>query len=417
MSENTEGRAGEGTGADVAGVGGAGDRPGKSGVEAGGVHRNPAEIVTGGDSSDSGVLAAGSVDRNSAEIATGGDSSDSGVLAAGNATRNPAEIVTGGTDRGVEEIAAGSGMGEGAGRRIAGMLDWRRVFINPVLGKEITLRMRTARSMWALLFYLIAIGIGALGFLYVTQMNNSQNVFNPDASRMMFIFISMAQLGLIAFMAPGLTAGIVSGERERQTLNLLLTTQQSSSAIILSKLAAALAFMVLIVVATMPVYSIVFLYGGISPSQLAMVFLFYLFVMLAFGAFGILFSTLFKRTMLSVIVTYGVMLFSFGGTAFLYLILNSIMQNAYRGTSVNYGWIGHLMGLNPVAAMYSLFDPGFSRSVFRSFAAIGGTGGTQGAPIQLWAEFLIVYSVLTVLAVVVSIRRIRPRLKRGRPAK
>lgn len=359
-------------------------------IEAGGVVRNEATVAASGVGGDAGR-------REDAGAANGGSEG------AGSAGSGRNEAVAAG---GVGEIAAG-----------VDKFDWRKVFINPVLGKEITLRMRTARSMWALFFYLVAIGIGALGFLYVTQMNNSQNVFDPDASRMMFIFISMAQLGLIAFMAPGLTAGIVSGERERQTLNLLLTTQQSSSSIILSKLAAALAFMVLIVVATMPVYSIVFLYGGISPSQLAMVFLFYLFVMLAFGAFGILFSTLFKRTMLSVIVTYGVMLFSFGGTAFLYLILTSILENAYRGTGANFGWIGHLMGLNPVAAMYSLFDPGFSRSVFRTFAYTGGSGGAQGAPIQLWAEFLIVYSVLTVLAVAISIRRIRPRLKRRKRAK
>lgn len=371
-----------------------------------------------GTSTDAGTVAADGVrDRTGTNgDAAGGAGRSADAVAAGGAIGSTEKIAASGAVGSAEAAAAGF-MGEGTDKMGAGRFDWRKAFINPVLGKEITLRMRTVRSMWALFFYLITIGIGALGFLYVTQMNNSQNVFNPDASRMMFIFISMAQLGLIAFMAPGLTAGIVSGERERQTLNLLLTTQQSSSAIILSKLTAALAFMVLIVVATMPVYSIVFLYGGISPSQLAMVFLFYLFIMLAFGAFGILFSTLFKRTMLSVIVTYGVMLFSFGGTAFLYLILNSIMQDAYRGTNVNYGWIGHLMGLNPVAAMYSLFDPGFSRSVFRTFAGMGGSGGTQGAPIQLWAEFLIVYSVLTVLAVVISIRRIRPRLKRRRRAK
>ncbi|MBW5448063.1 ABC transporter permease subunit [Cohnella sp. CFH 77786] len=290
-------------------------------------------------------------------------------------------------------------------------MDWRKVLINPVLGKEITLRMRTVRSMWALFFYLLAIGIGALGFLYVTHMNNNPNVFNPDSSRTMFIFISLAQLGLIAFMAPGLTAGIVSGERERQTLNLLLTTQQSSSSIILSKLLASLAFMVLIVVATMPVYSIVFLYGGISPSQLAMVFLFYLFVMLALGAFGILFSTLFKRTMISVIVSYGVTLFAFGGTAFLYFILQSVMQNAYRGMNADYGWIGHLLGLNPAAALYSIFDPSISRFAFRTYA-VAGSQGSLNPPIQLWQEFLIVYSVLTVVAVVVSVRSIRPRLKR-----
>lgn len=293
----------------------------------------------------------------------------------------------------------------------ADKFDWRRALINPVLGKEITLRMRTFRSMWALLFYLLAIGIGALGFLYVTQINQNQNVFDPDASRMMFIFISMAQLGLIAFMAPGLTAGIVSGERERQTLNLLLTTQQSSTSIILSKLLASLAFMLLIVVATMPVYSIVFLYGGISPSQLMMVFLFYLFVMLAFGAFGILFSTLFKRTMLSVIVSYGITLFSFGGTAFLYFILQSILREAYRGTTATFGWLGYLMSLNPVAALYSLFDPSISREVFQVNRYIGGLPQAE-PPIQLWQGFIIVYGVLLVLAIFISIRKIRPSLKR-----
>ncbi|MFC5700125.1 ABC transporter permease [Cohnella faecalis] len=290
--------------------------------------------------------------------------------------------------------------------------DWRKLFINPVLNKEITLRMRTLRSMWALFFYLLAIGIGALGFLYITQMDGGRSGFNPDASRTMFMFISMAQLGLIAFMAPGLTAGIVSGERERQTLNLLLTTQQTSANIILSKLAAALAFMVLIVVATMPVYSIVFLYGGISPSQLTMVFLFYLFVMIVFGSLGILFSTLLKRTMISVIVTYGVTLFSFGGTAFIYLILNSIMDNTYRGSAniPDYGWIGYIMGLNPIAALYSVFDSEISRSVFR--AGYSSANYQKDAPIELWQEFLIVYTIIAVGAVLLSIRKIRPALKK-----
>jgi len=47
---------------------------------------------------------------------------------------------------------------------------WRSRLINPVLGKEFTLRMRTVRSMWALFFYLLAIGLLALGYLYVTRM-------------------------------------------------------------------------------------------------------------------------------------------------------------------------------------------------------------------------------------------------------
>ncbi|WP_314001322.1 ABC transporter permease [uncultured Paenibacillus sp.] len=293
---------------------------------------------------------------------------------------------------------------------------WRSKLINPVLGKEFTLRMRTPRSMWALFFYLLAIGLLALGFLYVTRMSGSSaNAFNPEESRMMFIFISFVQLGLIAFMAPGLTAGVISGEREKQTLNLLLTTQQSSAGIVISKLVSSLSFMVLITLATMPVYSIVFLFGGISPGQVGMVFLFYMFTMLALGSFGILFSTLFKRTMLAVIVTYGITLFLFGGTAFLYLVLSETMQQMTRSGSGaaggGYGWIGHLLAMNPAAALYSIFDPDITRSAFRMRWNGSGTPGRQPA-LQLWQEFLIIYSVLIIAAVLTAIRYIRPRLKK-----
>ena len=229
----------------------------------------------------------------------------------------------------------------------------------------------------------------------------------------MFLFISIAQLGLIAFMTPGLTAGVVSGEREKQTLNLLLTTQQSSTSIILSKLFASLSFMTLLVISTMPVFSIVFLYGGISPGQVATVFAFYLFTMLAFGSFGVLFSTLMRRTMLSVITSYGLTVFLYGGTAFLYLILGMMLES----TMVNqpnapgyYSWLGYLMGLNPVAALASIFEPELSRGAFR----VGWSGQMARPPIELWQEYFLVYSVMTVAAILLSIRHIRPVLKRKR---
>jgi len=303
--------------------------------------------------------------------------------------------------------------GQSAAKRL--LHSWRTKLINPVLGKEFTLRMRTPRSMWALLFYLTAIGILAFGFLYVFRIDYgiASGAFDPGRSRTMFLFISIAQLGLIAFMTPGLTAGVVSGEREKQTLNLLLTTQQSSTSIILSKLFASLSFMTLLVISTMPVFSIVFLYGGISPGQVATVFAFYLFTMLAFGSFGVLFSTLMRRTMLSVITSYGLTVFLYGGTAFLYLILGMMLES----TMVNqpnapgyYSWLGYLMGLNPVAALASIFEPELSRGAFR----VGWSGQMARPPIELWQEYFLVYSVMTVAAILLSIRHIRPVLKRKR---
>ncbi|MEO3947788.1 ABC transporter permease [Gorillibacterium sp. CAU 1737] len=289
--------------------------------------------------------------------------------------------------------------------------------VNPVLGKEFRLRMRTIRSPLALLFYLLAFGIIAFGYLYVTRGFTNGSSFNPSQSRDMFYILSVVQLCLIGFMTPGLTAGVISSEREKQTLNMLLTTEQSSTTIILSKLFSSLSFMLLIVVSTMPIYGIVFLYGGISPKQLILVFLFYVFVMFVLGAFGVLFSTLLKRTIASVILSYGTSLFLFGGTAVLYVIAQQFIQRSFyaQGGSSNvdiFNWAGYFLGLNPVAALFSIFEKDITESVFRSPGS-----GTSQAPMELWGLFLIIMSVLAVAAVLLSIRYIRPVLKKPKNVK
>ncbi len=298
--------------------------------------------------------------------------------------------------------------------KAGGLGNWRSKMINPVLDKEFRLRMRSPRAMWTLFFYLLAIGLISLSAIYLTQeLSGRSGVYNPEESRVLFYFLSFAQLGLISFMAPGLTAGVISGEREKQTLNLLLTTQQSSTTIILSKLVSSLSFMVLIVISTLPIYGIMFLYGGVSPKQLLLVFVFYLFMMLVLGSFGILFSTLLKRTMISVISTYGITLFIYAGTAILFFIMLSVSQQAVNNqgiTTSSYTWIGHILAFNPATALYSILDPSFSDSVYTINRWNGGQ--TKGAPMALWQEFMIIYSVLSALALWLSVRKLRPRLKK-----
>ncbi|ANY69592.1 hypothetical protein BBD42_26235 [Paenibacillus sp. BIHB 4019] len=288
--------------------------------------------------------------------------------------------------------------------------DWRSKLINPVLDKEFRLRMRTPRTMWTLLAYLFAIGLFALSSIYLLNMSSGNTAsFNPTESRILFYFLSFVQLGLISFMAPGLTAGVISGERERQTLNLLLTTQQSSTTIILSKLLSSLSFMILIVISTLPIYSMMFLFGGISPVQLLLVFCFYLFLMIVIGAFGVLFSTLVKRTMIAVILTYGVTLFLYAGTALIgYVAIMVSMQ--VSGNSSSNEWIAHIFAWNPAVAMYSILDPNITREIVYS-----GSGATATEPIlQLWQEFMLIYLVLAALAIWLSIRYLRPRMKQNR---
>lgn len=273
-------------------------------------------------------------------------------------------------------------------------MNWSQRLINPVLEKEFRLRMRTLRSPLSVLFYVLAIALLAMGFMYMT-MSNSGSPFNPNRSRELFYFLSGAQLVLIAFMTPGLTAGVISGEREKQTLNILLTTQQSSLIIIASKLVSSLSFMVLLIAATTPVYSMVFLFGGIAPSQLVAVFLFYLFVMFVLGSFGVFFSTVLKKTMVSVIVTYGAAMVMFGGTGLAAIFLATTFFH-------NGGWgPGIMLGLNPMGTLISIFAPDFSQQVFG-----------KGSGMQLWYVFLPVYSAIACVLLWLSVRFLRPRYRR-----
>lgn len=275
--------------------------------------------------------------------------------------------------------------------------------INPVLNKEFKLRFRSIKSFLGILFYLLALGIIIVGFVFIESLSNTQGFFKPDQSRTMFIMLSFLQLALILFITPGLTAGVISSERERQTLNIMLTTTQSSASIILSKLISAISYLLLLIMASLPLYSFVFLFGGISPTQVLMTIIFYIFTMLVYGSIGVFFSTLIRKTIVSMVTSYGVTLFLAGGTAFLTLIFMQLANRyGYTAGTTNPAAFFTAM-LNPPIVLLSTFEPGFTDEIARS----------TGIKFPLWISYIISYIVIFILAVLLSIKKLRPNMKKG----
>jgi ABC-type transport system involved in multi-copper enzyme maturation permease subunit len=145
----------------------------------------------------------------------------------------------------------------------------------------------------------------------------SSTSMNKEASTASYVTLAAIQFLLIAFIAPSLTSGAISGERERQTLDLLLCTKLRSRTIILGKLFSSISQVVLLIVASFPVFATVFVFGGISIVNLLQLFLFYLVAALLMGSIGIFFSVHLRKTITSNVVTYGFVLFLLFGTLFL----------------------------------------------------------------------------------------------------
>lgn len=276
--------------------------------------------------------------------------------------------------------------------------------VNPVLNKEFKLRFRSFKSFLGILFYLLALGIMIIGFVFIESLNNNQGFFKPDQSREMFMVLTVIQLALILFITPGLTAGVISSERERQTLNMMLTTTQSSTSIILSKLISSISFLLLLIIASLPLYSFVFLFGGISPGQVVTTVGFYTFTIITFGSIGVLFSTLIRKTIVAMVTTYGVTLFLAGGTAFLTLILMQLNQNFNNPTAPTTNPFPYFTAmLNPPIVLLGTFQPEITKEILRN----------TGIEFPLWAAFLISYTVIFLGALLLSIKKLRPNMKKG----
>jgi ABC-type transport system involved in multi-copper enzyme maturation permease subunit len=277
---------------------------------------------------------------------------------------------------------------------------------NPILFKELRLRMRSKKTPWAISLYLLALGGIALTFIFL--ITGGDAYFNPHRSREIFMILSILQFAMISFVTPGLTSGVISGERERQTLNLLLTTNSTPTKIIIGKWLSSLSFMLFLVLASIPLYSIVFLFGGISPVQLIKVFAFYLVSMLALGSFGILFSTIFKRTGVATVVTYGV-IFAYTGAT--YIGAESIKQ-FYRhkmntGTMTQQNipmWPDFLYSINPFASILNIFNEG---SIGRNYYGPGPANPSQLFLDPYWIYFIF-FSTITLIALALAIFFINP---------
>ena len=81
------------------------------------------------------------------------------------------------------------------------------------------------------------------------------------------IFVSLMMLEmLVVVLAPVSTAGSISLEREKQTLDMLAATPINSFAIVAGKLLSALIYVWLLIAASIPLTAVVFVFGGVPRT-------------------------------------------------------------------------------------------------------------------------------------------------------
>jgi ABC-type transport system involved in multi-copper enzyme maturation permease subunit len=219
------------------------------------------------------------------------------------------------------EFPARPGQPSARGRRRPGFGGVRRTAsgIGAVGVKELRGRMRGRRAFVILSLYLILLA----GFTwmvelvmertYSTGLGGNAAFASAAVGQGIFAALLLLETLLVAFLAPMSTAGSISLEREKQTLEMLAATPITSAAIVVGKLVSALVYVWLLIAASIPLTAIVFVYGGVAPDDLLSGYLVLVVTALGFGSFGLFCSSLVKRTQAaSAITIFGVLGLSIG---------------------------------------------------------------------------------------------------------
>lgn len=185
------------------------------------------------------------------------------------------------------------------------LLKLKNVHWNAVYAKESKLRVRNVKFALTVLFYnLILIGIAIFGFEIAFNVNLQGQIDYSNAIGL-YVFLIVIEAFMVMFLVPAYTAGSIAGEREKQTLEILLTTTLKPRQIVWGKLLSSISMVLLLIVSTLPTISIVFTIGGVGLLDLLeFVVVVFVFAILT-GSIGVWASVMIKRTVPATVFTYG----------------------------------------------------------------------------------------------------------------
>jgi len=291
----------------------------------------------------------------------------------------------------------------------------RTLLVNPITLKELRGRMRGRRAFVVLTLYLFFMGaIISLVYLGMVSSNpGPSGVGLREAGKAIFGVVLSMQVFLVIFIGPAFTAGAISGEKERQTYDLLRTTLLSPRAFVTGKLLSALSYVLLLLLASIPLQSIAFWLGGLSPGELIISQLVVLMGALTFALWGLYCSTALRSTLAASVTTFAGALFVTAGVPLLVLLLALVLSPLMIGLSglsgiaealLQYGGLLLAAANLPATLIVSELILASNNSYFLFQQSVGGRMFWFISP---WPIFLLLYGLLALLLFWLTVRRVR----------
>lgn len=302
---------------------------------------------------------------------------------------------------------------------------------NPVLKREVRANMRSPKLILSIIGFNLVLAL--TGFIFLAFFEEAEPLerlflelfFREDAARSMtaselaynsirllYCLLILLEFVLLFFIIPTLTGSMVAGEREQQTLDLMLTSQLSPKTIVFGKLLAMMKTILMILISTLPILSLVYVFGSFSLFDMFASFGVMLVLSFFIGSIGLLFSAWIKRSVPATLCTYIVLL----GMCILPLVIARLMPDLVGPGGSRPASFFHTLALllNPLMSIVCLLKMRFgAETSFVSYLENTTNMAAETPIVRHWLIMsLLLQLVVAYLLVLLATKYLRPQYRR-----
>lgn len=286
---------------------------------------------------------------------------------------------------------------------------------NPISKMEMKLAVRTKKfpiNLFVLTGILTIFTIFAFYMIFDASYNHYDAEYATYATytniTILYVFIAVMEMALICFLVPAITAGTIAGEREKQTLEILLTSKLTCWQIVFGKLKASISTILLYIISSIPVMCIVFSIGGVAVTDVLQVLAYTVVLAIYVGSAGIMFSTIYKKTISATVLTYVFLFFITMGT---FAIIYMRIYIGYLDGVREFGAWPLINLINPITSIVALIESQVgSGDMFEDLCLIPGAGSpfNELTPeVWFWIS-VVVQIVVAFICLCVASKRLNP---------
>lgn len=292
-----------------------------------------------------------------------------------------------------------------------GLWFWRLVPANPILVRVVYAGGRRPAHLWIRAAYLFVLAAVVVFGIVLTQSAGASLASLAKQASRLFEIVALIQLGMVCVLAPIFAAAAITQEKDSQTFSILLSTPLTSGQIVLGSLLSRLYFVMVLLLASLPLFCIMMVYGGVTFSEI--------FLSLAVAAATATVTAAIAIAISVMKVGTGRTIFSFYLTIALYLLVlwslatvPAFIPPEAPPSPAGGDRMSWLAAFHPFLAMRAIL----SQTPVPDAAAVAHYGFPRAQWLARPAySYIVMCSVLSLLVVLASVAFVRRGAKLGEP--